>query len=70
MSSDSTMTSPRLTPIRYSIRVGFALDTSSSLVGLYVDYLGWQWLYWQSVVNAPLMGPRMDGTSSAPSNGR
>jgi DHA2 family multidrug resistance protein len=40
----------------YSIRVGFALDTSSSLVGFYVDYLGWQWLYWQSVVIAPLMG--------------
>src|SRR3954451_23191114 len=34
----------------YSIRVGFALDTSSSLVGFYVDHLGWQWLYWQSVV--------------------
>jgi MFS transporter, DHA2 family, multidrug resistance protein len=40
----------------YSIRVGFALDTSSSAVGFYVDHLGWQWLYWQSVVVAPLMG--------------
>ncbi len=40
----------------YAIRVGFALDTSSSLVGFYVDHLGWQWLYWQSVVIAPLMG--------------
>jgi DHA2 family multidrug resistance protein len=40
----------------YSIRVGFALDTSSSLVGFYVEHLGWQWLYWQSVVLAPLMG--------------
>jgi DHA2 family multidrug resistance protein len=40
----------------YSIRVGFALDTGSSLVGFYVDYLGWQWLYWQGVVIAPLMG--------------
>jgi MFS transporter, DHA2 family, multidrug resistance protein len=39
----------------YSIRVGFALDTSTSLVGFYVDYLGWQWLYWQGVVIAPLM---------------
>ena len=37
----------------YSLRVGFALDTSSSLVGFYVDHLGWQWLYWQSVVIAP-----------------
>src|SRR4030088_2359690 len=40
----------------YSIRVGFALDTSTSLVGFYVDHLGWQWLYWQGVILAPLMG--------------
>jgi DHA2 family multidrug resistance protein len=40
----------------YSIRVGFALDTSSSAVGFYVEHLGWQWLYWQSVLVAPLMG--------------
>jgi DHA2 family multidrug resistance protein len=40
----------------YSIRVGFAFDTSSSLVGFYVEHLGWQWMYWQGVVIAPLMG--------------
>jgi len=40
----------------YSIRVGFALDSSTSLVGFYVEHLGWQWLYWQGVVIAPLMG--------------
>ncbi|MGZ3289592.1 MAG: MFS transporter [Xanthobacteraceae bacterium] len=40
----------------YSIRVGFALDTSTSMVGFYVDHLGWQWLYWQGVVISPLMG--------------
>lgn len=40
----------------YSIRVGFALDSSSSLVGFYVEHLGWPWLYWQSVLVAPLMG--------------
>jgi MFS transporter, DHA2 family, multidrug resistance protein len=40
----------------YSIRVGFALDTSTSLVGFYVDHWGWQWLYWQGVLIAPLMG--------------
>jgi MFS transporter, DHA2 family, multidrug resistance protein len=39
----------------YSIRVGFALDTSSSAVGFYVEHWGWQWLYWQAVVIAPLM---------------
>jgi MFS transporter, DHA2 family, multidrug resistance protein len=40
----------------YSIRVGFSLDTSTSLVGFYVDHWGWQWLYWQGVIIAPLMG--------------
>jgi DHA2 family multidrug resistance protein len=40
----------------YAIRVGFALDAGTSLVGFYVDHLGWQWLYWQSVILAPLMG--------------
>ena len=40
----------------YAIRVGFALDAGTSMVGFYVDHLGWQWLYWQSVILAPLMG--------------
>jgi MFS transporter, DHA2 family, multidrug resistance protein len=40
----------------YAIRTGFALDAGTSLVGFYVDHLGWQWLYWQSVILAPLMG--------------
>jgi MFS transporter, DHA2 family, multidrug resistance protein len=40
----------------YAIRVGFALDSSTSLVGYYVDRWGWQWLYWQGAVLAPLMG--------------
>jgi DHA2 family multidrug resistance protein len=40
----------------YSIRVGFALDTSTSLVGFYVDHWGWHWIYWQGAVIAPLMG--------------
>ena len=40
----------------YSIRVGFSLDTSTALVGFYVDHWGWQWLYWQGVIIAPLMG--------------
>src|SRR6266849_4956366 len=39
----------------YSIRVGFALDASTSLVGFYVDHWGWQWLYWQGALIAPLM---------------
>jgi MFS transporter, DHA2 family, multidrug resistance protein len=40
----------------YAVRVGFALDTGTAMVGFYIDHLGWQWLYWQSVVLAPLMG--------------
>jgi DHA2 family multidrug resistance protein len=53
----------------YSIRVGFALDTSPSLVGFYVDHLGWQWLYWQGVVVAPLMALMVYlGTPNEPVN--
>ena len=53
----------------YAIRVGFALDTSTSLVGFYVDHLGWQWLYWQGVVIAPLMGLMVYlGTPNEPVN--
>src|SRR6478672_1720628 len=53
----------------YSIRVGFALDTGTSMVGFYVDHLGWQWLYWQSVLIAPLMGLMVYlGTPNEPIN--
>jgi DHA2 family multidrug resistance protein len=51
----------------YSIRVGFAVDTSSSLVGFYVEHWGWQWLYWQGAVVAPLMALMVDlGTARRP----
>jgi DHA2 family multidrug resistance protein len=40
----------------YSIRVGFTQNSSISLVGFYVDQAGWQWLFWQDVIIAPLMG--------------
>ncbi|OAF00782.1 arabinose ABC transporter permease [Bradyrhizobium centrolobii] len=53
----------------YSIRVGFAFDTSTSLVGFYVEHLGWQWLYWQGMVIAPLMGLMVYlGTPNEPVN--
>jgi MFS transporter, DHA2 family, multidrug resistance protein len=53
----------------YSIRVGFALDTSTSLVGFYVEHWGWQWLYWQGVAIAPLMGLMVYlGTPNEPVN--
>jgi len=45
------------------------LDTSTSLVGFYVDHLGWQWLYWQGVVIAPMMGLMVYlGTPNEPVN--
>jgi DHA2 family multidrug resistance protein len=40
----------------YSIRVGFSLNSGISAVGFYVEHAGWQWLFWQDVIIAPLMG--------------
>jgi DHA2 family multidrug resistance protein len=39
----------------YSIRVGFTLNIGVALTGFYVDHLGWQWIYWQDAVIAPLL---------------
>jgi DHA2 family multidrug resistance protein len=39
----------------YSIRVGFTLNSSVSLVGFYVQHVGWQWMFWQDVLVAPLL---------------
>jgi len=40
----------------YAIRVGFSLNAGISAVGFYVDHVGWQWMFWQDVIIAPLMG--------------
>jgi DHA2 family multidrug resistance protein len=40
----------------YGIRVGFSLNFGIAMVGFYEDHLGWQWLFWQDVLLAPLMG--------------
>ena len=40
----------------YGIRVGFSLNFGIAMVGFYVEHLGWQWLFWQDVLLAPLMG--------------
>lgn len=40
----------------YAVRVGFSLNAGISAVGFYVDHAGWQWMYWQDVIIAPLMG--------------
>jgi DHA2 family multidrug resistance protein len=39
----------------YAIRVGFAVESSSSLVGFYLEHWGWSWIYWQGALVAPLM---------------
>lgn len=40
----------------YGLRVGFSLNFGVFMVGFYEAHLGWEWLYWQDVVIAPLMG--------------
>ena len=40
----------------YGIRVGFSLNFGIAMVGFYLEHLGWQWLFWQDVLLAPLMG--------------
>ncbi len=39
----------------YVFRQAFAINSGVELVGLYVGQWGWQWLYWQDVVLAPLL---------------
>ncbi len=39
----------------YSFRLSFTGNSGVSLVDLYVQHLGWQWLYWQDAVVAVLM---------------
>jgi MFS transporter, DHA2 family, multidrug resistance protein len=40
----------------YSIRVGVSLNVGISVVGFYVDHGAWQWLFWQDIIIAPLLG--------------
>lgn len=39
----------------YAVRVGFTVNTSVWLAGFYVEQVGWQWMFWQDVVIAPLL---------------
>jgi MFS transporter, DHA2 family, multidrug resistance protein len=39
----------------YAARVGFSINLGVWVVGLCVDKLGWQWLFWQDALVAPLM---------------
>lgn len=40
----------------YAFRLAFSQNTGPMLVGFYVETLGWQWVYWQDVIVAPLIG--------------
>ncbi|HEY9214427.1 MAG TPA: MFS transporter [Ancylobacter sp.] len=40
----------------YIFRQALSLNWGVALVDYYVQYPGWQWVYWQDVVAAPLMG--------------
>ncbi len=40
----------------YAFRSAFTLNYGVSLVGFYTQTAGWQWLYWQNALLAPLMG--------------
>ena len=39
----------------YTFRLSFTRNAGVSLVGFYVQHLGWEWLYWQDAVIALLM---------------
>jgi DHA2 family multidrug resistance protein len=35
---------------------GLSLNSGISAVGFYIEHVGWQWLFWQDVIVAPLLG--------------
>ena len=39
----------------YTLRLGLTANTAPSLLGFYVQGPGWQWVYWQDAILAPLM---------------
>src|ERR1700722_12547393 len=54
----------------HAIRDGFAINLGPSAVGFFVERLGWQWLYWQGVVIAPLLAVMVYvGTPQGPGTG-
>lgn len=40
----------------YCFRLAFSQSVGVAIVGFYVEHLGWQWVYWQDVFLAPLVG--------------
>lgn len=39
----------------YALRIPLSQSLGVVIVGTYVEHLGWQWLYWQDVILAPLI---------------
>lgn len=39
----------------YCIRVGFSMNSGVALVGFYLEHAGWQWIYWQGALIAPML---------------
>jgi DHA2 family multidrug resistance protein len=39
----------------YAFRGAFTANAGTALLDLYVQHLGWQWLYWQDVILAPIL---------------
>ncbi|MBB3463051.1 MFS transporter [Rhizobium sp. BK377] len=39
----------------YALRVPLSQNLGFVLVGIYDDYLGWQWVYWQDVIVTPII---------------
>ncbi|WP_291961983.1 MFS transporter, partial [Chelatococcus sp.] len=40
----------------YAFRLAFSQSVGVAIVGFYEQYLGWEWVYWQDVVLAPMIG--------------
>lgn len=40
----------------YAFRLAFSQNAGVLIVGFYEQYLGWQWVYWQDVLIAPVIG--------------
>jgi DHA2 family multidrug resistance protein len=39
----------------YTLRLGLTANTAPSILGFYVQGPGWEWVYWQDAILAPLM---------------
>lgn len=40
----------------YAFRLSFSLNTGPLLIGIYDTHFGWEWIYWQDMILAPIIG--------------